>query len=226
MSSDESIQIPPRDDLCLLPSEPTFAPGATRQVNSMKPKTGRGTTARRQPMGALEIPLHGDGHETWELREPVRIWASSRSRVWIPSQSIVTYTRKTYHLEYSRLVHIHQWLNRSPQLVLDRSQFHYELSRRRTAAIARNSLSPAIVTRATRASPTRVWLSSKQALSHPGSAEAERTPSSSKKIFSETACVNHLPKRQGPVEDPGQDIWGKRKVGNRNKTFLVALALA
>lgn len=44
-------------------------------------KDGTGHDISEAAHGALEIAMHGDGHETWGLREPVRIWASSRSRV-------------------------------------------------------------------------------------------------------------------------------------------------
>lgn len=64
------------------------------------------------PWAPVEMRMHGDGHGAL-----VRIWASSRSRVWIPSSSVDRhrFKKKIYHLEHLHLVHIHRWLNRSAQ---------------------------------------------------------------------------------------------------------------
>ena len=66
-------------------------------------------------MGPVEMLMHGDGHETRNSRAPVRIWASSSSRVWITKAIDRHRFKKIYHQEHSRLVHTHRWLNRYPQ---------------------------------------------------------------------------------------------------------------
>lgn len=77
---------------------------STEQMNRMKPKES-GHALGGSPWAPVEMRMHGDGHGAL-----VRIWASSRSRVWIPSSSVDRhrFKKKIYYLEHSRHVHIHR----------------------------------------------------------------------------------------------------------------------
>lgn len=106
-------------------------------------------------MGPVEMRMHEDGHGAWETQAPVRIWASSRSRVWIPRSSIDRhrFEKEIHHLEHSRLVHIHWWLNRSPQQILNASNLGPKLNRKSGGNNKKMLITSKYGRRNTRASP-------------------------------------------------------------------------
>lgn len=107
-----------------------FALGATRQMNSMKPK-GAGT-----PWEAAHGP-RGDAYArrwSWGLGfaragEDLGIITLTGVDTKVVSRSSQI-QEKIYHLEHSSLVQIHRWLNRSPQLILDGSNLDSKLRRK------------------------------------------------------------------------------------------------